>query len=92
MAQVNVRIDDDLKICADALFDELGLNMSTAMNTFFKQAVCQGGIPFEITTNGDPFWSEKNQKRIRKSIAEFEAGKAKLVTKTMEELENMANG
>jgi len=92
MAQVNVRIDDDLKACADALFDELGLNMSTAMNIFVKQAVRQGGIPFEITTNEDPFWSEKNQKRIRKSIAEFEAGKANLITKTMEELENMANG
>ncbi|MCL2194283.1 MAG: hypothetical protein FWB78_12925 [Treponema sp.] len=30
MAQVNVRIDDNLKKKAEALFDELGLNMSTA--------------------------------------------------------------
>lgn len=91
MAQVNIRMDDDLKASADVLFDELGLNMSTAVNMFVKQAVRQGGIPFAITTNGDPFYSEANQRFLRKEIAELESGKAKLITKTMEELEAMEN-
>ena len=30
MAQINIRIDDALKEKADTLFDELGLNMTTA--------------------------------------------------------------
>ena len=51
MAQVNIRIDDGLKEKADFLFDELGLNMTTAINMFVKQAVRQGRIPFEITTH-----------------------------------------
>ncbi len=75
MAQVSIRIDDDLKSRADVLFNELGLNMSTAVNMFFKQAVRQGGIPFEITTKVDPFWSAENQAHLHKAIADIEAGK-----------------
>ena len=87
MAQVNIRIDDALKEKADVLFDELGLNMTTAFNIFVRQTVRQGGIPFEITTQVDPFFSETNMKVLRKSIQEANAGK--FVSKTMEELQAM---
>ncbi len=87
MAQVNIRIDDGLKEKADKLFDELGLNMTTAFNIFVRQSVRQGGIPFEITTKIDPFYSESNMNVLRKSIKEAEEGK--IVTKTMEELTAM---
>lgn len=89
MAQLNIRMDDDLKIRADKLFDELGLNMSTAVTMFVKAAVRQHGIPFEVKT--DPFYSEANQAHIRKVIADYESGNAQLITKTMEELEAMEN-
>ena len=36
---------------ADALFGELGMNMSTAFNIFVRQAVREGRIPFEISLN-----------------------------------------
>ncbi len=39
MAQVNIRIDDDLKERADQLFDELGLNMTKAFTMFLKTSV-----------------------------------------------------
>ena len=87
MAQVNIRIDDDLKERADKLFNELGLNMTTAFNIFVRQTVRQGGIPFEITTNVDPFYSTGNMNVLRKSIKEADEGK--FVTKTMEELKAM---
>ena len=87
MAQVNIRIDDDLKERADKLFNELGLNMTTAFNIFVRQTVRQGGIPFEITTNVDPFYSTSNMNVLRKSIKEADEGK--FVTKTMEELKAM---
>jgi DNA-damage-inducible protein J len=87
MAQVNIRIDDGSKEKADKLFDELGLNMTTAFNIFVRQTVRQGGIPFEITTKIDPFYSESNMNVLRKSIKEAEEGK--IVTKTMEELTAM---
>jgi DNA-damage-inducible protein J len=74
MAQVNIRIDDDLKVRADSIFDELGLNMTTAFNIFIRQTIRQGGIPFEITTRIDPFYSAENMQVLRKSIQKAEEG------------------
>ena len=37
-----------LKKQASELFEELGLDMSTALNLFLRQAISYGGIPFEI--------------------------------------------
>ena len=87
MAQVNIRIDDALKERAEKLFDELGLNMTTAFNIFVRQTVRQGGIPFAITTNVDPFYSKRNMNVLRNSIQEADEGK--FVKKTMEELTAM---
>lgn len=51
MAQtnVNIRMDDNLKQQFDRLCNELGLNMSTAINIFAKTMVRQQRIPFEIS-------------------------------------------
>jgi len=73
MAQVNIRIDDDLKEKADSLFDELGLNMTTAFNMFIKTAIRQQGIPFDLSL--DPFYSERNMKILRESIRDADMGK-----------------
>ena len=53
MATVNmsIRMDTELKKQADAMFSEMGLNMTTAMNMFLRQVVRQGRIPFEIATD-----------------------------------------
>lgn len=45
---INVRVDSALKLEAEALFDDLGLNMSTAINMFLRSAINYNGIPFEI--------------------------------------------
>lgn len=45
---VSIRMDSDLKAQADALFAELGMNLSTAFNIFVS--LREGGIPFEIRT------------------------------------------
>ena len=50
MANVNIRVDDAIKAQADALFTELGMNTTTAVNIFLRKAVQYGGIPFNITT------------------------------------------
>ena len=48
MSQIAVRVDDDLKKEATALFNELGLDMSTAVKLFLKQSVMTKSIPFEV--------------------------------------------
>ena len=72
-ANVTIRMDENLKKQAESLFDEMGLNMTTAMTIFAKTAVRQGRIPFEIAV--DPFWNAANQAHLRKVIADLEAGK-----------------
>jgi DNA-damage-inducible protein J len=69
---VTIRLDRDVKENAEKLFDDLGMNLSTAFNIFARQSLRQGKIPFEIY---DPFYSEKNQARLARSIANAEAGK-----------------
>lgn len=48
---ISIRMDADLKTQADALFAELGMNMSTAFNIFVRQALREGKIPFDISLN-----------------------------------------
>ena len=43
-----IRIDRNIKEQASALFSELGLDMSGAVNMFLHQCVLRGGIPFSI--------------------------------------------
>ena len=45
---INVRVDTELKKSAENLFDDLGLNMTTAITMFLKSAVSNDGIPFEV--------------------------------------------
>jgi len=45
-----IRIDQEVKKSASAVFDEIGISMSAAINTFLKAVVREGTIPFAITT------------------------------------------
>lgn len=47
-SNINIRIDDKLKKEAEKLFNDLGINMSSAINVFLKQSVREQKIPFEI--------------------------------------------
>jgi len=46
---VSIRMDVGIKKQAEELFADLGLNMTTALTMFLKQAIRTQGIPFEIT-------------------------------------------
>jgi len=48
MAQINIRIDDELKENAEIFLDELGFTFSSAFNVFLKQAIRERRIPFDI--------------------------------------------
>ena len=46
---VNVRMNAELKKQAEELFEELGMNLTTAVNIFIRQSLRQGGIPFNVS-------------------------------------------
>lgn len=48
-ASTNISLDPEIKQKAQALFAELGLDLSTAINIYLHQAVLENGIPFLIT-------------------------------------------
>ncbi|MBQ4649633.1 MAG: type II toxin-antitoxin system RelB/DinJ family antitoxin [Firmicutes bacterium] len=48
---LNIRTDKNVKIAAEKIFEELGLNMTTAINIFLRQTIRENGIPFELTLN-----------------------------------------
>ena len=85
---ITIRMDAELKKQAETLFEELGMNMTTAFTVFTKAAVRKQRIPFELDV--DPFYSEANMAELRRRVKEMDAG-INVVTKTMEELEAMEN-
>ncbi|MGM9543293.1 MAG: type II toxin-antitoxin system RelB/DinJ family antitoxin [Candidatus Limivicinus sp.] len=48
---ISIRMDSDIKAQADALFGELGMNLTTAFNIFVRQSLREGRIPFDISLN-----------------------------------------
>ena len=46
---VLVRLEPQVKEDAEAVFDQMGLSMSTAINIFLKQVIRTNKIPFEIS-------------------------------------------
>ena len=49
MAQISLRVDDNLKSSAERIFNDIGLSMSTAINIFLKTVVRENRIPFELS-------------------------------------------
>jgi DNA-damage-inducible protein J len=72
-ASITIRMDEELKRQAETLFDEIGMNMTTAFTVFAKAAVRQQRIPFELAA--EPFFSEKNLAELRRRAADMEAGR-----------------
>lgn len=74
MAQtnINIRMDEDLKKQFETFCSEVGMSMTTAFCVFAKTVVRQQRIPFEVSTESDPFYSAANMERLRRSAAQME--------------------
>ena len=46
---IQVRVDDDLRAKAAAVYDELGIDLPTAIRMFLKRSVVVNGVPFSMT-------------------------------------------
>ena len=69
---INIRVDAKLKEQAEALFNDLGMNMSTAIVMFLKSAVGHNGLPFEVkrlpVDNNFPSVREKDSHLPKKCV------------------------
>ncbi|WP_303863023.1 type II toxin-antitoxin system RelB/DinJ family antitoxin [Alkalibaculum bacchi] len=47
----SVRIDSNIKKQSEELYNELGTNLTTAINIFLRQSLRSGDFPFAVTLN-----------------------------------------
>ena len=73
MTQVSFRVEESVKADAEALFERLGMNLSTALNIFLRQAIARRALPFAVE-EPDPFWHPANQRHLEKAAADWERG------------------
>ena len=77
MAQISLRVDDDVKRGAEQTLDDIGLSMSTAINIFLKKVARERRIPFELSA--DPFYSENNMRYLEKKMEDYKEGRLNFV-------------
>jgi DNA-damage-inducible protein J len=95
MTNITVRIDESVKKEAEALFEKLGMSISGAINVFFRQAIREQAIPFQIKAKTEEerhneYFNPYNVKILEESIAQMERGET--ITLTMQELKAMETG
>ena len=77
MSQIAVRVDEELKKEATVLFNELGLDMSTAVKLFLKQSVLTRSIPFKLALDE---YSKEEVEQAKKDIQKLAKEKSEVVT------------
>lgn len=58
-SMIQFRIDDELKAEATALYEKLGIDLSTAMRMFLKRSVSVNGIPFSMVLPQENYSADK---------------------------------
>ena len=77
MAQTtfSVRMDSDVKKQLDEFCFQVGMNTTTAFNLFARAVLRERRLPFDVTTEVDPFYSESNLAHLRRGISALNSGK-----------------
>ena len=73
MANVQVRVDENLREQAQTVAASMGIDLACAVRMFLTQMVRENGLPFR--PSGDPFYSAQNQAHLAKAIADMNSGK-----------------
>ena len=76
---INFRMDTEAKKEVEEMCANMGLTMTAAINVFLSKLRKERRIPFEITADADPFYSESNMKYLERIASDIRSGKAKLV-------------
>ena len=61
---LQIRIDDSLKEEASRVFENLGIDTSTAVRMFLKRAVMENGIPFRMTLPRKPYNADRGYRAM----------------------------
>lgn len=82
---MTIRTNGEIKKTAGALFNDLGLDMSTAINMFLRECIRKDGIPFEVSRKEIP--NRKTRRAIKNAVkGKNMVGPFKTVEEAMEYL------
>ena len=84
---ITIRVDDTVKMQAEEMLEEIGLTMSTYINSSLKALVREKKVPFELTTIQQS--NTKYMAKLDESIAQAERGE--VVKYTMDELKALVD-
>ncbi|MBQ4424336.1 MAG: type II toxin-antitoxin system RelB/DinJ family antitoxin [Lachnospiraceae bacterium] len=92
-ATVFTRVDPEVKKQAEAVLNELGIPMSSAINIFLKQVVLHQGIPFQLTLRPLPSnmvvqTQEEFEAAVRKGLEDVEAGRLRSSDELKQEMKD----
>lgn len=51
--RIQIQIDKEVAEEVELIFEELGLNQTTAVNAFYKQVLANGGMPFDLVLTAE---------------------------------------
>ena len=77
MANVNFKLDADVKKCMEQVCNELGLSMSAAFTIFAKKVGREKRIPFDVAI--DPFYSDSNIRYLEKKMEDYRSERLKII-------------
>ena len=61
---LQIRVDTTLKEDASKIFEDLGIDISSAIRIFLKRVVIDNGIPFRLTIPKSPYRAELGYKAL----------------------------
>jgi len=85
---ITVRIDENVKQQAEDMLNEIGLNMTTYINSSLRALVREKKVPFELTTIQQA--NNEYLAKLDESIAQAERGE--VVKYSMDELKALVEG
>ncbi|NBJ90874.1 type II toxin-antitoxin system RelB/DinJ family antitoxin [Acutalibacter sp. 1XD8-36] len=71
---VNFRMDVELKKNLEEIGQRMGMNLTTMLTVCCKKIEQERRIPFEITADPDPFYSESNVRYLKSKLDSLNAG------------------
>lgn len=77
VVNVNFKLDADVKKSMEIACSDMGLSMSAAFTIFAKKVGRERRIPFEVSADPDPFYSESNIRYLEQKMTDYKAGKLK---------------
>ena len=68
-------MDSEVKEQFDEFCSQVGMNTTVAVNMFVRAVLRDKRLPFDVTTESDPFYSESHLAHLRRGVAALNSGK-----------------